>query len=129
VAEVIGGELEFVPLGAEPKFGDGHDAGVVDQDVQRAGVVLDQAVDRGAVEQVQLRHRDRLVGGAGADVGGDALGRSQVACGDERLGAGRGQRAGGLHADTARSAGDQRATAAQVDAGDDIGGGGREVER
>ncbi len=35
VAEVVGGELQFMPFGAELELGDGHDAGVVDQDVQR----------------------------------------------------------------------------------------------
>lgn len=53
VAEVVGGELHFVALGAPAQFRYGHHPGVVDQDVQRTVELGDQAVDRAAIEQVQ----------------------------------------------------------------------------
>ena len=52
-----------------------------------------------------------------------------VADGEGHLGAGAGERPGGLDADAGRAAGDDRALAGQVDAGDDLGGGGLGAER
>src|SRR6202034_2461787 len=97
------------------QFGDGHHSGVVDQDVQRAGEVADQLVDGAAVEQVEPGHRDGRVSGRGPDVAGGPLSGGEVAGGDDRLGAGRGQGTGRFHADTAGCPGDQGPAAVQVD--------------
>jgi hypothetical protein len=83
VAEVVGGELELVPLAASPELRDGHDPGVVDQDVQGAGVLVDQPVDRGPV--ARRLHAD-AAGGAG-DQDTTAV---QVDAADDLLG-GRGE--------------------------------------
>ena len=88
-----------------------------------------EPVDRAPVEQIQLRHGDERVAGAGADVVGDPLGRCEIAGRDDGAGAGGGQCAGGLYADAAGGAGDQRLVVVQVDAGDDVRSGGGEGER
>jgi hypothetical protein len=44
--------------------------GVVDQDVQRTFVRIDQSVDRAPVEQVQLHRSDRGLACAGAKISG-----------------------------------------------------------
>ena len=53
VAEMVGGEPEFAPLGGMPLRG-GHDPGMVDEDVQRSCPVLQEVTDRRQVGQVNL---------------------------------------------------------------------------
>jgi hypothetical protein len=97
--------------------------------VQRTGDRGGEALDRVAVEQVEVGDRHRRVGRGGSHVSGDALGRGHVARGDDRLRARRGERAGGLDADPARCACDERAAAVQVDALHDLECGAGEAER
>ena len=105
VTEVVGGELEL-PAFRGAEFGGRHHAGVVDEDVERAVPVRDEVGDRLLVGQVQPC----------ADRDGD-------------FGAGGGEDPGGLQSEAGAAAGDDRASAGQVDAVDHLGGGGGWAER
>ncbi len=71
VAEVVGAELHLEPVGGLPP-GDGHHAGVVDQDVEpvgmRAGPPGGEPTHAGEVREVQLGHLERCVRGGGPDL-------------------------------------------------------------
>ena len=130
VAEVVGGELALPSAVGELERGDRHHAGVVDQQVQRAGPRGgERRATLGEVDEVDVRHVHVGVAGGRGDVGRDPVPGGGVADreGDGR--AGPGQRACGLHADAGGAAGDDRAGAGQVDALDDLvrGGGGVET--
>jgi hypothetical protein len=64
-----------------------------------------------------------------ADVGGGPVAGVDVPDGDGDLGAGLGQRPGGLDPDAGGAPGDDGAPAGQVDPGEDLGRGGLPAER
>ena len=115
VAEMICGELHFVPAGRHRQLLDRHHPGVVDQDVQRPVPRPDEGVDAGEVAQVE-----RGDPGGPADVRGHALTRGDVADRKRDLGTRVGERPRGLDADPRRGARDDRALAGEVDAVDDL---------
>jgi hypothetical protein len=128
VAEVVGGELHLPAFGGAHQRG-GHQPGVVDQDVQRARPVRGEGAHGCLVGEVERGDQDRLVAGAGDDVPGGAVARLFVADGEGDLGAGTGQRAGGLDADAGGPAGHDGPAAGQIDAVHDLGGRGLCGER
>ena len=128
VAEVVGRELHLPALRRQLELGQRHHAGVVDQDVQRPAPVRDEGGDGRLVGEVEPADVDGGVAGGGGDVGGGPLAGVGVAHGERDFGARAGQRAGGLDPDARRAAGDDRALAREVDAGDHLGGGRVEAE-
>ena len=121
VTEMVRGELHLPPL-RSPQLRGGHDAGVVDQDVQRPVPVGDEGRDGRLISEIQRRDQDPLVAGAGRDVFGGTRASLDVAHGQGDLGVRARERPGGLDSDTGRAAGDDRTFAAQIDTRDDVGG-------
>jgi hypothetical protein len=122
VAEVVGGELLFVAACVEDPRTGGHDAGVVDQDVQgasRGAVPRCERVDRCRVGKVEVVGLDVVDAG---ECGGGAVGMAHA---DEHRGARAGQCAGGFESNAAVSCRDDDVVAGQVDARKHVLGGGR----
>nr|WP_264295191.1 hypothetical protein [Microbispora sitophila] len=118
VAEMVGRELPFVAARVSNQFA-AHDAGVVDEDVERAaGVEIPggEGVDRCRVEEVEPAGLDVL------DPGQRGRGAVRVACGHGDRRAGLVERTGGLQTDPAVAAGDDDARAGQVDAPEHVVG-------
>jgi hypothetical protein len=111
---VVGGELHLPALRRAHERR-GHDAGVVDQDVQRAVPPGRERRDGGLVGEIERRDQDLLVAGAVDDVLRGALAGLEVADRQGHLGARAGQGARRLDADAGRAAGDDGAAAGEVD--------------
>ena len=103
--------------------------GVVDEDVQRAVPAGRRTPRRTPGRPGRGVDPDLLVAGGRDDVVGRALARFNVADRDRDFGARAGQCPGGLDADAGRPAGDDGPAAGQIDAVDDLGGGGLGAER
>ena len=117
VAEMVGAELAFPAL-ADAGEGAGHDAGIVDQEVQRPagpGIVIGKAAHAGEVGKVHRRDLD-LTGDAGERFGCEF--RTPRGYGDARPG--RGEGADGFQPDAGIAAGDDGILALEVDALDDF---------
>ena len=123
VTEVVGRELELPAL-ARVLLRRRHDAGVVDEDVQRAVPPGHERGDRRPIGELERRHVDVAVPGGGRDAGGDPPAGLHVPHGQGDPGAGAGQRPRRLHADAGGRAGDDGPPARQVDAGCHLGRGG-----
>ena len=109
VAEVVGAELHLeAVLGA--LLGDGHDAGVVDEDVEVALPRVGEGVDGGEVGEVEPAHL-----GLAVDGGGGRLALGDVADGEHDARAGAAELASGGEADAAVGAGDDEG--ASIEAG------------
>jgi hypothetical protein len=117
---MVGADLHLQPvLGVGERAG--HDPGVVDQQVQRpVAPALGEGPDR--LEAGEVQHRPRHLASIWAlgDVGDGRLGQVGFADGDDHLGPGFGQGAGGLDPDAGGPAGDDGDLAGQVLAGDDV---------
>ena len=107
MAEVVRRELQLPAL-RRTGLRQGHDPGVVDQDVQRSVPAIDEGRDRRPVGEVQRCDQDLLVAG-GREVAGGALAGVEITDGEGHLGAGARERSGRLDADAGGSAGDDRA--------------------
>ena len=103
VAEMVGAELAFPAL-ADAGEGRGHDAGIVDQDVQAAAgfeIMVGEAAHAGEVAEVHGGDLD-FAGDAGQRFGGGVCPARRNR--DARAGAGEG--ANGFEADAGIAAGD-----------------------
>jgi hypothetical protein len=128
VTEMVRRELQLPPLG-RVLFGGRHDAGVVDQQVQRSLPRGDKRGDRRAVSQLEPSDMNVPVAGAGADVGGDLPARIQIAHRQSDLDADAGQCPRRLHTDAGGRAGDDRPRARKINSIDHVGRRGMETER
>jgi hypothetical protein len=128
VAEVVVGELQLPALG-RAGLGSRHDAGVVDQRVERALPGVGEGGQRLAALQVEDGVPHRLAAGAATDVGRRLLALLRSTDGEGDLGAGPGEGAGRLEAEARGAAGDDDAAAGEVEAVDHLGGGGGGGER
>ncbi len=120
---MVGREMQFIAT-CVAREGRAPDARAVDEDVQRLSGGKEprgEGIDRGRIEQV---HRLDL------DVDPAKPGRGLVAVArrHDHPGAGGSQRTRGFHADAGMAAGHDRDLAGQVDALDNVVGGGRGVE-
>jgi hypothetical protein len=117
VAEVIGAELHLEPVLGHPAGRDGHDPGVVDEQVDRPPVALapgGELGDGGEAGQVQLLARDLGAGDGGLDAGHRGLALAGAAGRHDDVGPGARERLGHLEADTAVGAGDDGKAAGLV---------------
>jgi hypothetical protein len=124
VPEVVGGELGL-PARPHPDLRGRHDPGVVDHHVDRAAGVQEVAGEGGdAVEvtEVEGGELDTL------DPVERLLRRVRATGGDDDVGAGGGQGAGRLEAESRVAARDDREAAGEVDAVQHLAGGGRRAE-
>jgi len=128
VAKVIGGELQF-PAFHGSKQRARNDRRVVDQQVQWAFPALDKGVYRGLIGEVQGGDAHALIPGRGHNVLGAPRASVGIADRERDVRARTGECASGLKADAGRAAGDDGTTAAEIDAGDDLGGSGLRAER
>jgi hypothetical protein len=128
VAHVVRGELQL-PSERGVGLRRVHDPGVVDEHVQRPVPRRGERLDGPEVHEVELTDADGVVAGGLRDVLRDPSPGLDVADGKRDLRARAGQCAGRLDADPGRRAGDDDRPPAQVDAGRDLRGGGRVVER
>jgi hypothetical protein len=119
MAEVVGRELRFIAPRI-PRQGRGHDAGIVDENVEflrRRQNAIGEVVDRRRVEQVHgldddIRHPGERL-----------LCLCQIAGRNDGLRAGGAEGARGLDPDTGVTSGHDHGLAGQIDAFDDVGGG------
>ena len=132
VAEVIGAELGLEAVGGVPERR-AHHAGIGDHDVERPPVGEQgvgagaHALERGEIQLDQLQ--PAAVRRLSPDLGRRPLRLGEVARGADHLGAMGRERAGGLHAQAGRHAGDEHALSAEIDTRQHIIGGGRRSER
>jgi hypothetical protein len=129
VAEVVGGEVRLDALRVQREFGQRHDAGVVDEQVERSGPASGEGGHRPGVGEVESAHTNSGIAGAGSDVGGRPCSCIGVAHRECDVGARAGQGTCRFDADAGRTAGDDGSGAGQVDAGDDLVGGRLRSER
>ena len=59
--QVVGREVQLHSLGRQCALGYRHDAGVVDQDVERTVPVVDERRDRVGLSELQGSHTDGIV--------------------------------------------------------------------
>jgi hypothetical protein len=109
VAQMVGGELQLPALGRTLQLRQGHDPGVVHQNVQRPGPAGHEVAHRGLIGEVQARDRD-----LGAELGGDLLPRSHVPDRERHLSPGAGQGPGSLDPNARGASGDRLAEAADT---------------
>ena len=108
VAEVVRAELHLeAVLGA--LLGDGHHAGVVDEDVEVALPRVGEGVDGGEVGEVELAHL-----GLALDGGRGRLALGEIADGEDDVRAGAAELASGGEADAAVGAGDDEGASVEV---------------
>ena len=108
VAEVVGADLQLEAVLCA-RLGRGHDAGVVDQDVEVAVPALGELPDRREVGEVEPAHRDGT-----PHVGRGLLAPGGVAHGEGHARAGAGELAGGDPADPAVGAGHDHGAPVEV---------------
>ncbi len=103
-----GADLQLKPV-CGASFGDGHDPGVVDEDVDRAFPAVGERAHRRQICEIERAHL-----GITGDLRGDPLAFLKVANGEDDMRAGAGEHAGGLQAEAAGGAGHHHHTARQV---------------
>ncbi len=96
VAEIVGPELPLEALRRLFQLGHRHDAGVVDQDVERSCPVIDEGLDGAQVRKVERPHLQGGVPGGLAQLLGNRSRGVGAADGKRDLGAGKRQRPDGL---------------------------------
>src|ERR1700722_17496362 len=127
MAEVVGSELGLEAIGGMPERA-GHDSGVGDHEIKRLGPGQQRigagahARQRGKVERDKLESAGFRRGGA--DLPGRPLGFGKIARGADDMGAMRDQSARRLDAKAGGNAGDQNSFSAEVDARQNVVGGG-----
>src|ERR1700722_1153651 len=127
MAEVVGSELGLEAIGGMPERA-GHDSGVGDHEIKRLGPGQQRigagahARQRGKVERDKLESAGFRRGGA--DLPGRPLGFGKIARGADDMGAMRDQSARRLDAKAGGDAGDQNSFSAEVDARQNVVGGG-----
>jgi len=127
VAEVVGCELQRPPVrGVRSRRP--HHPGVVDQDVRRPLPLRHELVVGAQIGEIERCDVYAVVIGRGGDVGDHVAASLKAAHREGHVGAGRRENAGRLDADTRGRGGHDRASAADVDAGDDLVGGGLKSE-
>ena len=116
VAEMVGAELELESVGGEAAFGQGHYAGVVDEQVEaavRRKEGFRGGADGGKAGEVELGDLDLRRGGVifgnqGEDAVTGGLRFGQIAAREDDGGSGAGEFEGGVKADAAVGSGDVR---------------------
>ena len=132
MAEMVGAELGLEAVGGAAERG-GHHPGIGDDDVERPAVG-DEGVGAGAHAgqrgEVELDDLEAAAAGIGrlAHRLGRPLRLVEIAGGADDLGAVGDERARRLDAEPGRDAGDEHALAGEVDAGEDLVGGGQGAE-
>jgi len=100
MSEVVRGELRLPSLGDQGPVLDGHDSGVVDEQVQRPGPRFGEGGHGPEVGQFERPHIHIRAACVGRHLLGDLLAGVCVPYGEGHLRAPAGKRANGLHADT-----------------------------
>lgn len=127
--EMVRGELRLPALTGAVQVRQGHDARVVDQNVQWTLPRGREGSDGGTVGQFQPGDQNTVVAGLRRDLGRGAFAGFDVPDRERHLGSRRGQSPRGLDADARCTAGDNGTPAGQVDAGDDLFSGRFPAER
>ena len=117
MAHMVDPELAF-PAGSDPVQRAGHDAGIVDQQVER----IDTIIDRGGkgADRIEIGEIHFGRGHVAFDRRQIFLRLGRIAHRHDHRGPGIGQRPGGFQPDAGIAAGDDRGPAGQVDAGEDF---------
>jgi hypothetical protein len=131
VAQVVGGELEFVAARIPPQVVQGHDTGIVDEDMEgqpRVKEVLGEGIDGRRIGQVH-----RLNFNTSANLGGIPAGAFDIAGRHDHPCARQGERSRRVETKAGVTARDDGYFSNQTDARDDIrsgrGGGEAGVDR
>ena len=111
VAEVVDGELELESIGREAALREGHDARVVDEEVEAAvggEEGLSSGADGGEAGEVEVGGFELGVGDLSEDAVAGGVGFGSIAAGEDDGGPGAGELEGGVIADAAVGSGDER---------------------